>query len=38
MPVIASPSLSKQLHEELGSAIRGQVFLRDDPEYAAFCV
>ncbi|KAJ7935346.1 hypothetical protein B0H13DRAFT_2650042 [Mycena leptocephala] len=36
MPVIASPSLSKQLHEELGSAIRGQVFLRDDSDFVEY--
>ncbi|KAF7362444.1 FAD-binding PCMH-type domain-containing protein [Mycena venus] len=36
MPVIAAPRLSKELHEELGSAIRGQVYVRDDSDFVEY--
>ncbi|KAJ6593231.1 hypothetical protein B0H19DRAFT_1204941 [Mycena capillaripes] len=36
MPVVAPPRLSKDLHEELGSAIRGQVYVRDDPDFVEY--
>ncbi|KAJ7270168.1 hypothetical protein B0H12DRAFT_827543 [Mycena haematopus] len=36
MPVIAQPHLSKELHEELGSIIRGQVYVRDDPDFVEY--
>ncbi|KAJ7099367.1 hypothetical protein B0H15DRAFT_920210 [Mycena belliarum] len=36
MPSSASDSLSKELHDELGAAIRGQVFLRDDSDFLEY--
>ncbi|KAJ7655549.1 hypothetical protein DFH06DRAFT_1269550 [Mycena polygramma] len=36
MPVVAPPRLSKDLHAELGSAIRGQVFVRDDADFLEY--
>ncbi|KAJ7750109.1 hypothetical protein DFH07DRAFT_828209 [Mycena maculata] len=36
MPVIESRRLSKELHEELGSAIRGQVHLKDDSDFLEY--
>ncbi|KAF7325301.1 FAD-binding PCMH-type domain-containing protein [Mycena venus] len=32
----STPRLSKELHEELGSAIRGQVYVRDDSDFVEY--
>ncbi|KAK7033819.1 FAD-binding PCMH-type domain-containing protein [Favolaschia claudopus] len=36
MPAFVPQPLSKELHEELGSSIRGQVYLRDDTEFVEY--
>ncbi|KAJ7133731.1 hypothetical protein C8R43DRAFT_644511 [Mycena crocata] len=36
MPAIANNPLSTELHEELGSAIRGQVYLRDENDFLEY--
>ncbi|KAJ7672064.1 hypothetical protein B0H17DRAFT_947822 [Mycena rosella] len=36
MPIITNARLSKELHEELGAAIRGQVYLRDDSDFLEY--